>query len=280
MTSQCRFKLIAADIDGTLLDDDKNFPERNREALLRAAEMGVTIVLASGRMTSCISPWYDLLGIDGPIIAYNGARVVGPAAEGRKALFHQPLQAEYADAVIEFHESSGVHLNYYLDDKLYAKDNDDMRQWVEVYSQRTGAEVNYVDSLREFRGNEPTKLILISAPDRRNELYDQFLERFGSDVSLTKTDPEYLEFLDSATSKATGLKALCASLGISLDEVIAFGDGDNDAPMLAVAGLGVAMPGSSEAALSAAGHVTQDDNNSGGVAEAVERFIFSGPPSR
>ncbi|MFC1671842.1 Cof-type HAD-IIB family hydrolase [Planctomycetota bacterium] len=269
-------KLIALDLDGTLLDDERNVPKENKTALRAAADRGVVIVLASGRMTESIAPYADVLGIDVQIMGYNGARVVGTAADGRPVLFHRPLRSEYADYIIEFHEDSGVQLNYYLDEKLYAKNDERMRVWAEFYSDRTKSVVHYVDSLRQFKGSAPTKLILVSDPDRRNELYDEFRPKLSGTVNVIKTNPEYLEFLHVTVNKGVALQGMCDTLGISINQAMACGDGDNDTEMIAAAGVGVAMSNASEASLAAADYVTTNDNNAAGVAEAVEKYVLGG----
>jgi Cof subfamily protein (haloacid dehalogenase superfamily) len=267
-------RLIALDLDGTLLDNGKNVPEENRDALRSAADEGVLIVLASGRMTDSIAPYAEVLGIDTRIMGYNGARVVGPVAEGRPVLFHRPLQAEYADDIIDFHETHEVQLNYYLDEKLYSRDDDAMRPLAQLYADRTKSVVHYVESLQQFKGNEPTKLILLAENERRNELYDRFRPELDGRVKLIKTDPEYLELLNRDIDKGIALKGMCETLGIPVEETMAFGDGDNDAEMIATAGIGVAMANASDASLAAADYVTERDHNAAGVAEAVEKFVL------
>ncbi len=267
-------KLIALDLDGTLLDSGKNVPKENRDALRAASERGVIIVLASGRMTDSIAPYADVLGIDVHMMGYNGARVVGTAAEGRPVLFHNPLPSECADEVIDFHEENGVQLNYYLDEMLYSKDDDAMRPLAQLYVDRTKSPIRYVDTLRQFKGAEPTKLILLAEFERRNELYNELSPRFDGRAKLIKTDPEYLEVLNRDIDKGVALKGMCDALGIPVAESMACGDGDNDAEMIAAAGIGVAMANASDTSLAAADYVTENDHNAAGVAEAVKKFAL------
>ena len=267
-------RLIALDLDGTLLDGGKGVPAENRAALQAAVEGGATVVLASGRMTPSIAPYADVLGIDVMILGYNGARVVGTAAEGRPVLVDVPLPSSCADEVIDYHEANGVQLNYYLDDMLYSRDDDSMRPMAELYVGRTRSPITYVESLQRFKGNDPTKLILMAEEPERNRLHDEFLPTLDGRAKLIKTDPEYLEFLNVDIDKGVALNMLCDTLGIPIEESMACGDGDNDAEMIAAAGVGVAMANASEKSLAAADYVTTHDHNAAGVAEAVHKFVL------
>lgn len=267
-------RLIALDLDGTLLDDNKQISAATRDALHAAAARGVQIVLASGRMSPAITPVADDLAVDGPIISYNGARVIGPAAAGRDVWWNQPLPARYADELIAYHERHGIQMNYYLDDVLYSVDRPEMRPFLELYCRRTGSAPHFMSNLRGFIGREPTKIILLMKPSRRDELFDVFKKKYGGNVWVVKSDPEYLEFLNSAVNKGQAFRILCRRLGIDPAETMACGDGDNDADMLAAAGVGVAMANASEASKAAARYTTRRSNHEGGVAEAVERFVL------
>ncbi|MHC4253026.1 MAG: HAD family hydrolase, partial [Planctomycetota bacterium] len=120
-------RLVALDLDGTLFDEEKKIPPRNRDALRAAADAGVVIALASGRMTDCIGPAADALGIDCPIIGYNGGLVRGKAADGRPVMFDRPLDARYGSELIDYCRGRYL-LNFYDDDRLYAEDGGVMRR--------------------------------------------------------------------------------------------------------------------------------------------------------
>ncbi|MBI3991515.1 MAG: HAD hydrolase family protein, partial [Candidatus Omnitrophica bacterium] len=107
-------KMIALDLDGTLFDDSGKIPEKNAEILREASKKGIHIVLSSGRMTDCVSPAADELGIDCPLIVYNGAMVRGRKSEDRKIIFHKPLEPEYGDLLVDYTSKNNFHLNYYL----------------------------------------------------------------------------------------------------------------------------------------------------------------------
>ncbi len=268
-----RIKLIALDIDGTLLDNQGEIPVRNRNVLRAASERGIIIALASGRMTDCISPFEDKLGIDCPIIGYNGGMVRGTRGEGRPALFHRPLEARYGRELIDYCRRRYM-LNFYCDDILYAEEAAGLRKWADIYSAQTGAVYHFVPDLEPFADRDPTKLILITDSSERDRLHDEWVLRWGEETTIVKTNPEYIEFMNLRADKGAALAALCEALGLSIRDAMALGDGDNDAPMLAAAGLGIAMANATSASRKSAKVVSELTNDECAVADAIERYAI------
>jgi Cof subfamily protein (haloacid dehalogenase superfamily) len=276
-----KIRMVALDMDGTLFDGSGKIPEENKRILREVSEKGVYIVLASGRMTDCMIPTADLLGIDCPIIVYNGAMVRNAALDGRKVIFHKPLPAEYGDKLIDYSLKNHFLLNYYLDDRLYVQYDPSLRKYMDIYAAQTGATFHFVQDIEKFKGNKPTKLILVtdaSEPGnfdsrRRNEQYEYFDSVLGGEVTLIKTNPEYIEFMNKEVDKGVGLIKLAEYCKISIEEIIAFGDGDNDAQMLATAGIGIAMANAGEKARRAANIVSKWTNNQAGVAKVLKQYL-------
>jgi len=273
--------MIALDLDRTLLNTAGQVSPEDGAALRRTRDLGALIVLASGRMTAAIRPWYHRLGIDGPVIAYNGAMVRDSQDRGEPVLFEKALPAGYGDWLIDYADDNHFHLNYYLSDVLYANDDPGLRRFADIYANQTGSVFNFVASLQQFKGCAPTKIILITDPSipgsldprRRDELYDEFLARWDQQVSLFKTNPEYLEFLNREVDKGVGLAALAAAYDIAREEVMAFGDGDNDVPMLAWAGLGVAVANATPEVRAAANYVSPYTNDESAVARTLASVV-------
>ena len=277
-----KIRMIVLDLDGTLFNSEGKIPEENKKILQDANGMGIYVVLSSGRMTDCVSPTADKLGIDCPLIVYNGAMVRSKKSEGRKIIFHKPLQAKYGDMLIDYTLKNHFHLNYYLDDVLYAQNDSSLRKYADVYSIQTGAVFHFVSDLRQFKGKEPTKLILItdpsdpdnSRPRYRNEQYDYFSLLLGRNIYIAKTNPEYLEFMNKGVDKGVALIKLAEYYGVDIQEVIAFGDGDNDTPMIAQAGIGVAMANATQKSKSAAKIISEWNNDQSGVAKILKQYIY------
>ena len=277
------FRLIALDLDGTLLSDDKDISEADAEALTCFAQAGGMVVLASGRMTDNIHPFYDRLGFDGPTIGYNGALAREPRSQGGKVIVETGLPARYADELIDYTKRERFHLNYYLDEKLYARDDPDLRRYAEIYSNQTGAVYHFVPCLARFKGSEPAKLIIVTDPTaaasqpnprHRDELYQYWWRRWGSEVTVMRTNPEYLEFYNIHTSKGAALKAVAEHYGIPRQLTLAFGDNFNDAAMLEWAGCGVAVANAQADVKALVDWVSPFTNNESAVADAIRRLVL------
>ncbi|NWG12821.1 MAG: HAD family phosphatase [Acidobacteria bacterium] len=270
-----RIRLVAVDLDGTLLDDRKQLPAENREVLQEIERRGLLISIASGRMISTIESIESQLGVDSIIIAYNGAKVLGQSREGRPLLVHRPIPAAVAEFFIRFSREHGYLLNLYHEDRLYAEDGPLRRPFMEIYSTRTGAEYNVVANLeKEFAGVSPTKLILLTHESERDRLHDELGAKLSGQASITKSEPEYLEIMAAGVDKGSALPLIAEHYGIPTDEMMAVGDAENDIGMLRAAGLGVALANSSPDVRAAADVVTERTNNQGGAAEAIRRWAL------
>jgi len=265
-------KLIALDLDKTLLNDEGKISEDDGQTLGRISKKGIIVTLASGRMTDCVQPFADTLGIDAPIIAYNGAMVRDSKKNGFNILFHSPLQNSYADSIIDYADKNKFQLNYYLDDVLYSLDIPELKKYSKLYSDQTGAKYHFVPDLTEFKGKNPTKLIVITEPSIRDKLYLEFKNKYDDVVNITKTNPEYLEFMNKEADKSIGLSALVKAYNIDMEEVMAFGDGDNDLTMVEKAGIGVTVSNAGDRIKDKADYITKSTNNESPVTEAIGFF--------
>jgi hypothetical protein len=278
--SKMSIRLIAMDLDGTLLDEECHFTAMDAAAIRQAQERGLIIVLASGRPPQMIYPTAEKLGVCGPLIAYNGAAVYDNCLPGAKRFFHCALPAQYADELIDYAHRERFQLNYVLDDVIYAEDAPDLRPYAELYAARTSALFTYVPSLAQFKGNSPTKTLIVTEradpahpdPRDRDELFKYWKNRWDNEVYVTPSQPEFLEFLNKAVSKGTALAMVAEHCGVAQEEVLALGDAENDAPMLAWAGIGAAVANASQAAKAVANYVSPFTCLQSAVAEAIERF--------
>jgi Cof subfamily protein (haloacid dehalogenase superfamily) len=230
------YALAAIDLDETLLGPDHQISVRNARAIRALSARGITCVIASGRMHEATTRFADELGLDSPIISYNGSMVKHPGTG--EVWSHIRVPAAPAAEVVRFCAARGYHLNYYLNDHLYVAAR---TQWAEFYLRQTGSPMEVVGSLETYAGSEPTKMILIDAPETTDDLLTRFQDQFGDSLTITKTNPQYLEFMNPAASKGKALAMVAGRLGIDREATIAFGDGNNDLPMIAWAGTGVVM---------------------------------------
>ena len=266
-----KIKAVVLDIDGTLVNEDKNLPPENARILRSVSSRGVKIVLASGRMTACIDPFFDAIGIDGLIMAYNGALLRSERKKGRKIVFHRPLTADIVSELIVFSLKREYQLNLYFDDALYAQDNKALAPFRNIYTERTKADYRLTD-IRRFMGSESSKAVLITDPVERERLHAFFQPRIKGAATLIRTDPEYLEFTAPGVDKGSALQALSDFLGISMADIMAVGDGPNDVDMVAMAGYGVAVQNAEDSVKKVARYVTDKTARQGAVAEILQKL--------
>jgi len=260
-------KLAAIDLDGTLLGSDHALSERNLIAVKRVAGSGAFVVLASGRQWHTIVKFAEQIGLppSSPIIAYNGAMI---RTVGDETVYHQPVPADAAKQIVRNCAAGGYHLNYYLNDVLHVRKE---THWARLYEKRTGTTAVVGDLLR-FDGQRPTKLLLIDTPETTDRLLKHYQEKYGKALYITKTDDEYLEFMNPAVSKGVALAEAASRLKVSADGCAAFGDSFNDLPMLEWAGVGVAME-NAKPALKAIADLIAPANTADGVAVILKRLF-------
>lgn len=260
---------IAIDIDGTLLDSNHEIPPANLEAVRAADAAGIRIVLASGRMLPSVTVVGEQMGIrPGPCVGYNGGRVC--SRETGEVLFHAPVPADLAQVLVQRFTDLGMHINYYLDDVLYV---DHIDEWGDLYSHRTGSRQVPVGPLQQFDGRTPTKILIVDDPERIRAICPEFQREFGDRLYVTITTPEYLEFMNKAVDKATGVAKAVASLGVPRERTAAVGDALNDKPMIEWAGLGCAMGNADPAVLEVA-DVIAPSNDEAGLAWFIREHVL------
>lgn len=262
------YKLIAIDLDDTLLNDNLEISPRNRQALSSAVKRGVVVTVATGRMFRSALPFALDLGIEVPIITYQGA-IVKNARSG-EVLVNRPVPLELARQVLEEGYRAGVHMNVYFNDALYV---DSITAEAEGYAKLAGVEMIAVGNLIEFLQEEPTKILYIADPSRLDRLKGPMQDRFGENLYITKSKPNYLEFLHPRATKKYALEELAARFGVVQAEIMAFGDSYNDLEMIEYAGLGVAMGNAPDDIKAKADYVTVT-NNEDGVAVVIEKFVL------
>jgi len=263
-------RLAALDLDGTLLNDNHEVTARNCEALRKLSSKEVAVVLVSGRMHQSILPISQQIGLANPIISYNGGMV--KHAETHEVYHHTPIPAPLATELVDFCEKRGFHLNYCLDDTLYVKAK---TAWSELYETRTGVPATALGTLHKLDGKTPTKLQIIDEPGVVDQLLVECKRVFGGRLYVTRTQIEYIEFMNPEVSKGRALRALADRLDIPMRLVVAFGDGYNDETMMSVAGYRVAMGNAIDEIKRNAHHIT-DTNHNDGVALAVETLLLDG----
>lgn len=267
-------KLLALDLDGTLFTDDLVISVRTREAIRAAQARGVLVTLATGRMFTSARKIAGDLGIDAPLICYQGA-LVQHRGTG-EVLYHKTVPLALTHEIITATARRALHLNVYLDDRLYVAH---MTEGALFYSQiNYGLKLNEVGDLHSWLdgqgGREPTKLVIVTPQEQTDAVLAEFTAEYGERLQVTKSHPRFTEFTNIECSKGRALAFLAAHVGVRREEVMAIGDGHNDLDMLAWAGYGLAMPTAPQAVLDVA-HSVCLPLQADGAADAIERLILA-----
>lgn len=265
------YRLVAIDLDDTLLNNDLQISPRVQAAIQRTIEQGVQVTLATGRMFRSAYPFAQQMGLNIPLITYQGALVKN--SQSGEVLYHTPLPRIYVRPVLELINTYGYHVQAYVDDELVMEKYTAEAQ---AYVDQSRVPVKLVPDLLSFLSQEPTKILVINFDEPKlNAMAEDLNHRFGEHLYITKSKPYYLEVLHPEATKGKALQALASRLGIRQEEVIAIGDSFNDIDMIQYAGLGVVMGNAREEIKQYADYITVS-NEDDGVAEVLEKFVLKG----
>ena len=264
-------QLFVTDLDGTLLPTGNQVPEKNIEAVRRATKAGVTVTIATGRMYRAALPVAQALGVDVPIITYNGALIKSVSGEVYDAHF---VPADVVCDVVDFCRARDWHVQTYDDDVLYFAEHDAYAKKYEEAQAVPGVTVGW-DGLKEHTAHVAKMLLISDGPEETAKRIAALREAFAGRVQAVRSNPEFAEIVVPGVSKASALQKLAAKLGIPIENVMAIGDSNNDQPMLEAAGHSVAM-GNALPEVKAACDYTVGTCEAGGFAEAIERFVLNG----
>lgn len=267
------YKLVAIDLDDTLLSDDLKISHQTIKAIQETVKRGVTVTLATGRMYKSAVQYAKEIDLNVPIITYQGAYVKN-IGDG-KVLYERLLSYEVSiDIISKLKERGKKNIKIYIDDELYA---DKENLYVAEYGRVSNVNYHIVDDLIDLidqSKNLPLKILAIDEPEEINHMLKEFNQLYQDKINITISKPHFLEFSHREATKGQAIKYLAAKLGISLEQVIAIGDSHNDLDMIQVAGLGVVMENGYDEVKKYANYITKT-NNDHGVFEVLNRFILN-----
>ena len=260
------YKLIAMDLDGTLNNDQKIITEKTKAALMEAQKKGIRLALASARPSPGLFKERDILRLQnfqGILMSYNGGRIVD-AATG-SVMFETSMDLQQTKQVLRKLEELPV--TPILDDgvQFYVTDKNGFK--VDYECKNNNMICQEVGNLAEFLTFAPIKILMSVDPAQLKEVQQQIAAFLPDSLTVVQTAAFYLEVIPKVINKGQGIRDICKVLGISAEQVISFGDAENDIPMLVAAGMGVAMGNAAEAVKQAADMVTLS-NNEDGIAAA------------
>ena len=263
-------RIICCDIDGTLVRDDKSLSEENIKWIHKAVtEKGVHFTLVSGRPVNGVRPFYERMGITGPVSCFNGGTLVD---ENGNIVDDHRMGSDLAFDLLDLGEKSPVDIVIFDGMKWYLKTKDCYcyKMKCKVYESDCGT-----GDLRELLGKFRTNKMIFLSPDK--EVLDSLLEKIKDTIDSSRCtlyrSGDFIEIMPSGYDKSSALDALSKHYGVPLTQIMALGDDYNDVPMLKKAGCSVAMKNAVPEAKQAAKYIT-DTNNNDGVAKAIKRFVF------
>ncbi|WP_058868157.1 Cof-type HAD-IIB family hydrolase [Chloracidobacterium thermophilum] len=281
-----RYRLLAVDLDGTLLGPDSKLTLRTRRAMERAIqEYAVDVVIATGRRFHSARPIARDAGLTTPLVTHNGALVKD--IETAAVHHYQPLDVTVARELLAVGKAFGAD-TIALDDPEgdgriltdgVSERNAALRYYLEINRQY----VHQVDDLRVFV-KDPVTQVMFCGPCAAMQSLAQVLERdLATEARLLVTtyphnDMTILDLMHPSCSKATGIAYVASQLGVAREEILAVGDNYNDLDMLHYAGRGILM-GNAEPELKAMGFELTAPNTEDGVAQVIETYIFGRPTS-
>lgn len=269
-----QYKLLVVDVDGTLLGKNGRISAEDREALAKARDSGVYVSLSTGRAAQSCSKIIDQLSLNGYHIFSEGA-AVGSIDKGDE-VYVKPISKEVVKRMVEFAHRHKIDLDLYSATQYFTE----RETWSAVAHRHFfRIEPIMVDFANLWEREKIVKGGLVVLTPSQAEKVRNFCRQFGDSLHFSwVTTPVYpdVDFINIVTvgvSKGEALEALAAYLGVKMSEVVAIGNGINDLPLFAKAGLAVAMGNAPDEVKAVADHVTLDVDHSG-VAAAVERFLL------
>lgn len=267
-----KYKLVAVDMDGTLLNSERRISAKNVRTIREATEKGIIVAICTGRPIKGIEPYIEVLGLDIPLMAYNGALIV--MGKSGEIIFDQRLSPDDARVIFSWGKRFDTTIVAWttngLEDALFTSA---FSADLEVYRQYSSVEPSLIGDEEALIQSGITKILFCDSRDKI-ERFEKTLkeENLSLGVDFYTSQPEYLEFVDKRASKATAMSILGARFGIRQEEMVAIGDSFNDLSMIQYAGLGVVMENASEDLKKWADYVTLSNDNDG-VAHVIEGII-------
>ena len=266
------YKLVAIDMDGTLLREDKTISERTKKAIQSAREKDVTVVLATGRPIEGVSRYLEELNMytdKDYVLSYNGAlvqktlskEVIGKIAlTGEDLHYLKKLSDELKVNIHAFSETKGL---------ITPKNS----KYTEVEASINNIDIHEINFDTISKDEVIVKIMMIDEPEILGPAIENLPKEVFEKYTVVRSTPYFLEFLNKEVNKGVGVEMLAKHLGVKQEEVITFGDAGNDLHMIEYAGLGVAMANAFDEVKEAANYIT-DSNENDGVAKAIEKFIL------
>ena len=267
-------KLIALDLDDTLLNDEREIDDYTVEALQECAEKGLYVVLCSGRAEEGILPFVRRLNIAGKVagkylIAINGCSIYDMHL--RQQIYCRKIDGDVLVRANEIAESFGWRTEVYTHDTVFFAER---TKWTMLDADMCGLKDSVVENYPDFLSQGFTKMLIPGEPAEMLKLQKILKDEFGERAVVFTSKPYFLELLPPKCGKGEAVKWLAEHIGLPEDCTIGFGDGMNDESMIRLCKYGVAMSNGVDYIRNIADYITEFDNNNNGVGEFIRRHIL------
>jgi Cof subfamily protein (haloacid dehalogenase superfamily) len=267
-----KYKVLALDLDGTLVGNDKEIKERDRQLVIEAQQRGVVVVLASGRPMFGMTPIAEAIRMDefgGFILSFNGGKTIQFPTE--EVIQEKVFPLDMLAAIYAVAKEEKMEMISYEDDYILTERPEDIYVYKESFLNRMP--MRKVDKLTEYITFNVPKCLMVGDADRLALVEQRMKQDFGHRLNIFRSEPYFLEIMPQGIDKGQALGKVLQHIGCSREEMIAIGDGFNDLTMVQSAGLGIAMANAQQVIKDAAQYVTLT-NEENGVAHVVEKFIL------
>jgi len=267
-------KLIAFDLDDTLLTDERTIDDKTVAAIQECARRGIYIVLCSGRAEEAILPFVRRLEIAGTeagkyIIGINGCSIFDMHA--RQQIYVRKVEPEILKRTNEIGKKYGFCSEVYTPDTIYYEE---YNEWTKLDVDLCGLKGVEVEDYEKLLETPFTKMLIPGTPEVLLKIQDELRGEFGERAVIFVSKPYFLEILPPNCGKGEAITWLAEHIGIPLETTMAFGDSMNDESMIRMCGYGVAMSNGLQAIKEIADFVTEKDNNNNGIADFLYKYVL------
>ena len=260
-------KMVVTDIDGTIYTPQNGISDGVKNCIKRLVDNGVRVVIATGRTFASAKYMADLAGVKCPIVGYQGGLVCSYDGD---ILDVKYLNPQIAREIINDFKKRNIHLNVYVEDKLYVEEDND---YIKDYIGDKGIDYFKVDSFDELDFTKLNKLLAIRYDcEFIDNLIDELRGKYPQ-IYVVKSFDYFCEIANKEATKGNAVKFLADKFGFKIDEVLAIGDQNNDIEMVKTAGIGVAMGNGTDEIKKAADYITDTVQNDGFV-KAINKFVW------
>lgn len=267
--------MIAMDMDGTLLTNDKKVTKRTMNAIEKASQKGIKIVVCTGRIFTSAKIFANIIGTKAPIIASNGAYI--REKDRNEVVYEKLMNKEQLHSIIKMVKEYKFYPHLYTFDTIYTEkiifSSESYSKWNESLPENERIKIEVVNDLLDIAQQKNILKAMVMSNDTNNllKLRKEIDEKM--DISIVSSLPNNFEIMDSGVSKGSAVEILANYYGIKRDEVICIGDNENDLSMINYANLGVAMGNAEKILKDSADYIT-DTNENDGVAKVIEKFML------